>query len=217
LHEWIDIHGGQNLNFFNMFSLTAWLVSVLVLVIALARSVDVLALFVFPVAGISIILVIAFPSYTVINAAASPDTLFHILLAIVTFCVLCVAGLLAVLLAVQERFLQHKSSGWLVQQVSPLETMEALLFQVMGLGFVLLSVVLVTSIYFYSHLIFQNIFLIQKSLLTILAWVIFAVLLAGRYRFGWRGRRAIYGTLLGVLLLFLAYFGSKLLLHMLVS
>ncbi len=213
LHRWIDVSAGQNLNFFNMLSLTAWVVAVLVLVMVLIRPVEVLAIFVFPVAAISILLVLGFPNAYIIDTATSPDTLFHILLSIVTFCVLCVAGLLAILLAVQDYILRQKHGNWMIGKTPPLEALERLLFQVISLGFVLLSVVIVTSVYFYHELLWNSQVLLQKTVLVGIAWIIFAGLLLGRYWRGWRGRKAIYGTLGGVLLLFLAYYGSKLVLE----
>ncbi len=217
LHAWIDIAAGQNLNFFNMLSLTTWLISIMIWVVVFIKPVDLLAVFVFPVSALSILLVILFPAQFIVKTAADPDTLFHILLAIVTFCVLCVAGLLAVLLAFQERLLRYKPQGVFIQRLPPLESMETLLFQVVSLGFVLLSVVLVTSLYFYHDILFAHIAIIQKSVMVLAAWIIFAVLLIGRYRWGWRGRKAIYGTLGGLLLLVIAYFGSKLVLNTTVS
>lgn len=210
LHEWIDIAAGQNLNFFNMLSLTIWLISVLILVVVLIKPVEVLFVFLFPAAVLSILLVFAFPTTYIVQTAASPDALFHILVSVFTFCVLCVAGLLAILLAIQERLLRFKSIGTMIQRLPPLESMETLLFQVNSLGFVLLSVVLVTSFYFYYPILFKHVVLLQKAITVIAAWVIFAVLLLGRYQWGWRGRKAIYSTLCGVLLLVVAYFTSKL-------
>lgn len=209
LHEWIDMSVGQNLNFFNMFSLAVWLVSLFILVMIVIRPIEVLALLVYPIAALSILFVLVFPRTYIVHTAANSDTLFHIILSIFTFCVLCVAGLLAILLAIQDRLLRSKKFGQLISHVPPLEAMEFLLFQMIGLGFILLSVVLVTSIYFYHAILFQHIVIIQKTIIVIAAWIVFAVLLTGRFMWGWRGRKAIYCTLGGVLLLFIAYFGSK--------
>lgn len=211
LHEWIDIRTGQNLDILNLLSLAVWLISLFIIVISLIKPVGVLAVFVFPIASISILLIITFPDRVIINTMAHPDTLFHILLAVFTFCVLCVSGLLAVLLAMQERLLRYKKLSWLVRRLPPLEAMETLLFQTISLGFVLLSSVLVTSVYFYHGILFQRSDLIQKTVLVVSIWIIFAVLLIGRYVRGWRGKKAIYGTWVGVILMFVVYFGSKLL------
>lgn len=213
LHKWIDVAAGQNLNFFNLFSLTVWLIAVLVLVMALFRSVEVLVLFSFPVAAVSILLVLRFPEAEIVHTAMNPDALFHILLSIITFCVLCVAGLLAILLALQEALLRRVQGTGFMEKLPPLESLERLLFQVMGFGFVLLSVLIMTSLYFYYDVLWHSVALLQKTLLAATTWIIFAILLLGRFAWGWRGRKAIYGTLIGVVLLFLAYFGSKIVLR----
>ena len=100
-----------------------------------------------------------------------------------------------------------------MQKIPPLETMEALLFQVIALGFILLSVVLFSSLYFYRSIILVHGMVLQKTALVSAAWLVFAVLLLGRYHWGWRGRKAIYCTLAGVGLLLIAYFGSKVVLE----
>lgn len=213
LHQWIDVTAGQNLNFFNLLSLTIWLVALLVLVMALFRSVEVLVLFSFPIAAISILLVLRFPEAEIIQTSASPNALFHILLSILTFCVLCVAALLALLLALQDSLLRKKHGSVFMGKLPPLETLERLLFQVNSLGFILLSALITTSLYFYCDILWHSMALLQKTFLAAAAWIIFAVLLWGRFVWGWRGRKAIYGTLIGVVLLFLAYFGGKIVLR----
>lgn len=159
--------------------------------------------------------VILFRTYgsRIIKTPVTPNILFHIFLSTITFCVLCVAGLLALLLALQDYLLRRKQGVGFVERLPPLESLERLLFQVNGLGFVLLSVLITTSVYFYYDILLHSVTLLQKTLLAAVAWVIFATLLLGRFAWGWRGRKAIYGTLIGVALLFLVYFGSKILLR----
>jgi ABC-type uncharacterized transport system permease subunit len=50
---------------------------------------------------------------------------------------------------------------------------------------------------------------VHKTILSILAWILFAVLLWGRWKFGWRGQTAVRWTLGGFGFLILAYLGSK--------
>ena len=76
-----------------------------------------------------------------------------------------------------------------------------------GVGFILLSVSLITGFIYLEDMFAQH--LVHKTVLSIVAWIAFAVLLWGRYRFGWRGRKAIRWTLVGFAVLMLAYFGSK--------
>lgn len=211
LYWWVDTATGQNLAFFNMISLMTWLVAVLVMFAALYKSVDGLIILICPLAGISILLVMFFPAENVIDTGANPKQLIHILLAVLTVSVLCVAALQAILLALQEYQLRYKRGIWWWKNFPPLETMETFLFQMIGFGFALLSIVIVTSLSFFHALLVHQ--MAQKAVIVVLAWFVFAGLIVGRCFFGWRGRKAIYGTLSGVGLLILAYWSSKLILE----
>jgi ABC-type uncharacterized transport system permease subunit len=90
--------------------------------------------------------------------------------------------------------------------------MESLLFQMIGAGFVLLSLTLVSGLMFVEDIFAQS--LVHKTVLSLLAWGVFGILLWGRWRFGWRGRTAIRWTLSGFAALALAYFGTKLVLEL---
>ena len=90
--------------------------------------------------------------------------------------------------------------------------MESLLFQMLATGIVFLTVSLTSGFIFIENLFAQH--LVHKTVLSILAWIIFTGLLIGRSRYGWRGQTAIQWTLIGFILLLLAYFGSKLVLEL---
>jgi ABC-type uncharacterized transport system permease subunit len=72
---------------------------------------------------------------------------------------------------------------------------------------VLLTLTLLSGVLFVDNLFAQH--LVQKTVLSIAAWLVFGVLLFGRWRWGWRGRRAVRLTLAGMVILLLAFFGSK--------
>ncbi|MFU8798227.1 MAG: inner membrane protein YpjD [Gammaproteobacteria bacterium] len=128
----------------------------------------------------------------------------HILLATVVFIVLCLAALQAIFLAVQEKQLHHKQLTGIIQKLPPLQTMEAWLFRLISIGFILLSGLLLSSTLFF-HMTPQ---LLQKTIISSIAWGVFAGLLAGRHWWGWRGKCAIWATIGGVILLIMIYFGS---------
>ena len=134
---------------------------------------------------------------------ADPKALLHILLAFLVISVFCLAALQAVLLALQDWLLQADKLAVLCAHCRHVRTMENLLFQMITLGFILLTIVLISSIF-----IFPNSFsgqLLQHTVLAMVAWIVFAILLCGRKFFGWRGRLAIRWTLIGVSLLFMMY------------
>lgn len=131
----------------------------------------------------------------------------HIVLSTAAYGLLTVAAALAVALALLDRRLhRRKPLGWL-SILPPLETLEAGMFQALGAGFALLTLALFSGFIFVDDLFAQD--LSRKTVFACLAWVVFGILLFGRWRFGWRGRTALRWTLSGFVLLGLAYFGSK--------
>jgi ABC-type uncharacterized transport system permease subunit len=136
----------------------------------------------------------------------------HILTSIIAFSLLNIAALQAILLAIQDQQLKRHPPKCFIQSLPPLQTMEALLFQMLGAGIVFLTISLISGFLFIEDLFAQH--LVHKTVLSLLAWVIFSGLLIGRSRYGWRGQTAIQWTLIGFVLLLLAYFGSKLVLEL---
>ncbi|WP_066919257.1 cytochrome C assembly family protein [Steroidobacter denitrificans] len=135
----------------------------------------------------------------------------HIALSTVAYALIMIAAVLAVTLALLDRRLRHRRPlGWL-RAVPSLEALEGGTFQALGAGFAVLTLALFSGFIFVSDLFAQHLF--HKTVLSCVAWIIFAVVLFGRWRFGWRGRVATSWTLGGFALLGLAYFGSKIVLE----
>ncbi len=94
----------------------------------------------------------------------------------------------------------------------PLLTLERLMFRFVLLGFVLLSLTLIAGVVFGEHLYGEagaRLKWDHKTVFSLLSWLVFAVLLLGRYRLGWRGRRAVRVLYVGSALLLLSYMGSR--------
>ena len=121
------------------------------------------------------------------------------------------------LMMMAERRLHLKSSLFQMPDFPPLMPMEKLLFQTITLGFILLTLTLVSGIAFSEQLFHKPFVFNHKTVFTIISWLIFAALLAGRYFQGWRGRVAIRWTLSGFGTLLLAYIGSKFVLEILLG
>jgi ABC-type uncharacterized transport system permease subunit len=204
-------HGALNLGFFNALSLVAWIMVVLMLIVALDRPVESVGILLYPLAAVTVTLDGLFRAPQVLGHVWwGLDA--HIVISLLAYSVLSVASLQAILLAVQHHHLRNKHPGGLVRALPPLQIMETLLFQMITVGFVLLSLALITGLFFLHDIFDQH--LVHKTVLSIIAWVVFAVLLWGRWRFGWRGPVAIRWTLGGIFSLMLAYFGTKLVLDL---
>ncbi len=205
--------GGIHLHFFAALSwVSASMASVLLIAISL-RPIERIGSVVFPIAAAACLLVgfAGAPSDTSSNLRDWRIAV-HAVLALVAFATLAVAALVAVMLGIQDRALRARRFAPWLQGAPPLTQVEALLFQLIGTGFALLSLALVSGVMFVHDLFAQH--LVHKTVLAIAAWLVFGTLLLGRWRFGWRGQRAIRLVLIGAALLVLAYLGSKFVLEM---
>ena len=198
--------GALDLHFFAALSLVACMVAALTLIVNLARPVAALGVIVFPLAALLLGLDV-FAAPPTVPQAMDWQIKLHVSVALLSFAVLSIAAILAILLAIQERALRHRQFGAWLRALPPLTLTEALLFRLIGAGFMLLSLTLLTGILFVDNLFGQH--LEHKTVLSIVAWLVFGVLLWGRWRHGWRGQRAVNLTLTGMAILLLAFFGSK--------
>jgi ABC-type uncharacterized transport system permease subunit len=206
---------GLNLSFFNVVALMAWTIVLLLLFSALSKPVENLGIFLLPMAGVSMILALRFPDIRLLNEANTLGLNIHILLSLLAYSLLTLAAVQALLLAIQDQHLHNRHPGGFIRALPPLQTMESLLFEMISTGFFLLSLALLSGFIFLEDIFAQHI--VHKTVLSIFSWLVFAGLLWGRFRFGWRGRIAIKGTLIGFGLLMLAYFGSKAVLELILK
>ncbi len=136
---------------------------------------------------------------------------FHVAMATTAFAFLTIGMALALAQVIVDRRLRSRQPlGWL-KILTPIESLESGCFQSIMAGFLVLTLALVSGAFFVENLFAQH--LVHKVTLAIVAWFVFGVLLLGRLRFGWRGKKALRWTFAGYTLLGLSYFGSKLVLE----
>lgn len=206
---------GWNFGFSNAASLVAGLVAFLLMLAAITKPVENLGIVILPLAGVALVFEHFFPGSHMLAPNEASELKIHILLSVLAYSLLSIAAVQAVLLDIQDRHLHNQHPGGFIRALPPLQTMETLLFQIIGLGFILLSLSLVSGAIFLEDIFAQH--LAHKTVLSIIAWFVFATLLWGRRVFGWRGRTAIRWTISGFVVLMLAYFGSKLVLELLLN
>jgi ABC-type uncharacterized transport system permease subunit len=131
----------------------------------------------------------------------------HILLSMGAAALLFAAAVTAILLVILDRRLRTRRIVDLSSALPPLDALEKIMFRLVAAGFGLLTLALITGFVFVTNFFTQN--LVQKTVLSLIAWLVFGVLLIGRLRFGWRGRSAVRWTLSGFGILAVAYFGVK--------
>lgn len=213
-HTFIDFEQSNSFNFsfFSTAALVSLIVALLLLIAALNKPVEKLGIIVFPVSALMLSLDINFTDKTQPLSTHNWAMTTHILTSIIAFSLLNIAALQAILLAIQDQQLKSHPPKRFIQSLPSLQAMESLLFQMLATGVAFLTVSLLSGFLFIEDLFAQH--LVHKTVLSIMAWVIFSGLLTGRCCYGWRGRTAIRWTLTGFVLLLLAYFGSKFVLEL---
>jgi ABC-type uncharacterized transport system permease subunit len=204
LWEILPVPHGLNLSFFNSLTLFAWVIALISILVSMGNKLEYIGVIIFPLCITSIVLALVFPDSTFRPVTFSALLDIHILLSILAYGLLSCAALLALVLAAQDYQLHHHKTGRLGNILPPLLSVERLMFQLIVAGFGLLTLAVITGFMFaedwFNH----------KILFSCIAWLVFLVLLIGRYAAGWRGRTAVRWTLGGILALMLAFFGTKL-------
>ena len=208
--------GGLRLGFATVLSATLWISVGAWWLENRNMTLDGLRVLVLPVAAIAVVLPSAFAGTVVPLAGKSAWFSWHIAIAMLAYATLTLAAFHAVLMALQESRLHHRNRpgtrGWFgiaLERLPALLAMEKLLFRLIAFGFALLTLTVCSGIIFSEQLFGIPFRLDHKSIFTLLSWLLFGVLLAGRRWKGWRGKTALSFTLAGFVTLLLAYVGSR--------
>jgi ABC-type uncharacterized transport system permease subunit len=200
------LNGRFSIGLLEAASLLGWTLAVLACLISIDKQNRVLGSILMLSAAVGAAMSGAGRSY----AEATPagwELTTHILLSMGAAALLFAAAVTAILLVFLDRRLRTRRIADLPSALPPLDALEKIMFRLIAAGFGLLTLALITGFIFVTNLFTQN--LVQKTVLSLIAWLLFGVLLIGRLRFGWRGRSAVRWTLSGFGILAVAYFGVK--------
>lgn len=206
--------GPVSTDFFSALSLVAWAMAAVMTATHARDRVRLLLVAIWPVAALAV----ALDGFTPNDPRAGIgdwQIRLHVVIALSAYSVLAIAALQALVVAWQEHNLRRKRLSPSLRLLPPLSAMEDLLFQFIVAGFALLTLTVLSGALFIKDWMAQH--LVHKTVLTIVAWVVYGMLVYGRWRFGWRGRTAVRWTLSGMGVLLLAFFGSKFVLEILLG
>lgn len=210
----IATDAGYDFGLFKIATLFSWTIALIVVASSLKKPLDNLFLALFPLAILSILSSLFLPGTTP-DSDVGGGVALHILLGIAAFSIITIAAMQSVLVAWLNGELKKKHFSPALQHLPPLQTMEALLFELIWAGFFTLLGVIITGFMFMEDMFAQH--LSHKTFFTILSTAVFAILLWGRHQLGWRGRTAYRWTLAGFGFLIVAYFGVKIVLELLLD
>lgn len=209
---------GLNIGFSHAVSLIVWLTLVSYVVLGRdARLTRLALLYLAPIAILAAALPLLWPAHRVVDYAASWTFRLHFATAILGYALFTVAALHALLMLVLEKHLHDGAALAGAPALPPLLRVEQLLFRLLSVAFVLLTLTLVTGIFFSEQTFGKPFQFTQKTVFAVMSWLIFAALLIGHWQQGWRGKVAVRWTLVGFGLLLLSYIGSKFVLEIILT
>lgn len=208
---------GLNLGIGNTVSAISWLTVLVYWLASFRYNMEGLQTLVLPGAAICLLLPLIFPEAHTITHTELPLFKVHLLISLLAYSLFTIAAVHAVLMALAEHRLHGHALSRILGKLPPLLAMEALLFRIITVGFVLLTLSILSGVMFSEELFHKPLQFSHKSLFALISWGIYAALLGGRQIYGWRGRTAILWTLAGFAMLLLAYLGSKFVLEVILQ
>jgi ABC-type uncharacterized transport system permease subunit len=209
-------HNVPDVSLPHLLSLCALVVMLILITSALSRpALYAAGLVALPMAAGVMLLEWILPQGNLPLHEVSAGIAIHMISSVLAFGLLSIAGVYAFFVFFIDHVLRRHHLNPLVRSLPPLEVLEDLLFKTIAAGFALLTISLLSGIMFINDIFAQH--LVHKTILSIATWLVFGILLWGRWRYGWRGSLAVRLTLAGVGLLILSYFGSKMVLEMILG
>ena len=196
----------------NMTLVISAMIMLIFLLGCLSMQIERLGVLMFPLAALSLGFALVWsgePSAT--SRALLPLSAFsvHVLISILAYSMLTIALVQSLLYAYQEKQFKNRAAPSVLASLPPLQTMERLLFRLVGLGFTLLTLTLFTGALFNQQTFGQPFQFNHHTVLAALGWCVFATLMYKRLRHGLRGEQAAWWTITGFVLIQLGYFGTK--------
>ncbi|MBT8115141.1 MAG: cytochrome c biogenesis protein CcsA [Arenicella sp.] len=200
---------GVDFSVSGMLVLVSAIVTGIFLLCCLFMPVMRLGILVFPLGAASLGFAHIWNSEPITSINHSTAMNAHILVSIVAYSLLTIAAIQALLFVYQERQIKKRTNPALLMALPPLQTMEKLLFRLIAAGFLLLTVTLLSGLIFSQQIYGQPFTFEHHTVLALMGWAVFALLLYRRFSSGLRGTQAAVWTVCGYLLILLGYFGTK--------
>lgn len=198
---------GQNMGVMIVASMASWVVVMFMNTAAMRLPVLQLLPLVHGFAALVVLTAWLVPVKWMLHLRTEPEVVVHITLSLIAYAVLVVAALYALELAFISRQLKHRRLSTLPAFLPPLMTVERQLFQLMLVGLIVLSLALLSGFVFLEDMFAKK--QMHKTTLSLVAWCVYATAVFAHYRHGWRGKGAVWASLVGAALLTVAYFGSR--------
>jgi ABC-type uncharacterized transport system permease subunit len=219
LYRRVMVPEGLDLGVANAISLLVWLTVLIywlggLVYTGIAGILGMMA----PVAAVAVLLQATLPSTGhVVTYGGNPVFAAHFGIAMLGYSLFIVATVHALVMLAEEKWLHRGTLPPLLRALPPLLEMEALLFRILLAAFVMLTLTVVSGVFFSEQLFGKPFKANHKTIFAFISMAIFGGLLWGHHFRGWRGRKAVRWTLAGFVSLLLAYVGSKVVLELILQ
>lgn len=203
----LPVSGGLSLGFSTSLSAMAGLAVLFYALASWFYPIGGLQGFVLAFAGVAVALHAVMPTAMPMAHGAEPLFALHLLMAFTAYGLFAIATLHAVLISLADKHLHRPVPPRLVADLPPLLTLERLLFRMIEAGFVLLTLTLITGVFFAESIFGKALPWNHMTVFGLISWLVYGALLVGRGLRGWRGRKAIHWAVAGFIALMLSYFG----------
>lgn len=201
---------GLDLSLGHSLSLIAWVTVAMYWVVSFRYRMGVLQPLILILAAFLVLSPLALPADKQVPYSGLLAFKVHFVVSLMAYGLFAIAALHAILMGMMEhRLHSHDRRLSRLGELPSLVAMDSLLFQMILVGFLLLTATLASGVFFSEALFGKPLLFSHKVVFSFISWLIYAGLLAGRQLWGVRGRRAARWTLAGFAMLLLGYVGSK--------
>lgn len=197
------------------FSLFAWAIVGSYLAFQLKFNIRILGTFVSPLAVVFMLLSSAIPGRVIPNSKLFKSfwLTLHVATVFIGMAIFALAFCAGIMYLLQERQIKSKSFGLLYRRLPSLEVLDSLNYVCLTFGFPLITIGLISG-FVYAGAVWQSFWHWDpKEILSVVTWLIYAVLLHERLAVGWRGRRAAIMAIIGFSVILVTFVGTSVILE----
>ena len=196
------------------FSLFAWAIVGSYLAFQLKFNIRILGTFVSPLAVVFMLLSSAIPGQVIPNSKLFKSfwLTLHVATMFVGMAIFSLAFCAGIMYLLQERQIKTKSFWLLYRRLPSLEVLDSLNYVCLTFGFPLITIGLISG-FVYAGAVWSSFWHWDpKEVLSVVTWLIYAVLLHERLAVGWRGRRAAIMAIIGFSVILVTFVGTSVIL-----
>ncbi|MCD8339625.1 MAG: cytochrome c biogenesis protein CcsA [Burkholderiales bacterium] len=217
IYEALFLHGTPHFGMALALSITFFCCTLLLLIETFLTRLSTMLVFVLPLSAASMLLPLLLPGTPLGPQSANIEFRIHLLLAILAYSLMTMALVQSLLLVAVHNQVRHKKLGngtssnrnVLLDRMPSVMDMEKDLFRLIWLGFIALTFAIGFGLLYSQELYGVAFRYDHKTIVTTIAWCIFGILLAGHHFLGWRGKFAARWTVIGFVMLMVAYIGVR--------